>query len=623
LRNGANEGLVELNFVIDNKNIVIQRRLKRTKDSIVQDSGYILINDERKDLSPIELKQIILEILSYPKELLTKSKSLIYKYTVYTPQEEMKSILLGEKDTRLDILRKVFDIDKYKRIKENTKIFVNFLKQKRKELEGKIYDLDEKTKQLNFKEKELIEFDLMLRELIPRITEINKLVDEKRNEIKVIEENHKLINDLKKELELNNFKIKNSNDEKERYEKELNEITLKISLLEKEDIKLDNIEETNRKILDLSNDLLKNKNELIEIIRKINELETKKLSSFEIKNKINSIDFCPLCKQNVTHEHKNNISNEEDNKILDYEKEINNHKEKKLISESRINDNENEIEKLKELKRSYELNKLKLNDLNDKKNKKGLLSNEISRLNENISLLLNNTNELNHKINEIKTIDYDLKKNELDELLKKEKMLEINRATYLANINEITKNLENIKKEIEIKLLIKKNITKINDIQFWLEEFFVNVVDLMEKQVMLKVYKDFNELFKKWFNMLMENENFNVKLDEEFTPLIQQNGHDIEYIYLSGGEKTATALAYRLSLNQVINNLMTSIKTKDILILDEPTDGFSDEQLDRVRNVLSELNIKQLILVSHEQKIESFVDNIIRLTKEQHVTKVI
>ena len=162
-----------------------------------------------------------------------------------------------------------------------------------------------------------------------------------------------------------------------------------------------------------------------------------------------------------------------------------------------------------------------------------------------------------------------------------------------------------------------------NDIQFWLENYFINVVELIEKQIMLRVHGDFNSLFEKWFNMLMEIENFSVRLDEEFTPLIQQNGHDINYEYLSGGEKTAIALAYRLALNQVINNIMTNIRTKDILILDEPTDGFSDEQLDRVRNVLSELNLKQLIIVSHEPKIESFVDNIIRLNKEQHVTRII
>ena len=140
---------------------------------------------------------------------------------------------------------------------------------------------------------------------------------------------------------------------------------------------------------------------------------------------------------------------------------------------------------------------------------------------------------------------------------------------------------------------------------------------------MLRVHNDFSELFKKWFNMLIEVDNLQVKLDQEFTPIIQQNNHYINYEYLSGGEKTAVALAYRLALNQVINNLMNTIKTKELLILDEPTDGFSDEQLDRVRTVLNELNLKQLIIVSHEPKIESFVDNVIRLNKEQHITRII
>ena len=265
----------------------------------------------------------------------------------------------------------------------------------------------------------------------------------------------------------------------------------------------------------------------------------------------------------------------------------------------------------------------KLDDLNDKKSKKEFLLKEQLEINEDISEIKDKIGLLETEINEFRDLNYDEKKIELDDLLKRERDLEIERASYLANIQELNKSVEELGIEITLKMQTKKNIGRINDVQFWLEEYFANVVDLIEKQIMLKVHRDFNGLFEKWFNMLMENENFNVRLDDEFSPLIQQNGHDIDYLYLSGGEKTAIALAYRLALNQVINNLMTSIKTRDLLILDEPTDGFSDEQLDRVRNVLSELNLKQLILVSHEQKIESFVDNVIRLNKEQHITKII
>jgi len=92
---------------------------------------------------------------------------------------------------------------------------------------------------------------------------------------------------------------------------------------------------------------------------------------------------------------------------------------------------------------------------------------------------------------------------------------------------------------------------------------------------------------------------------------------------LSGGERTSCALAYRLALNKVINDVIDTIRTKDIIILDEPTDGFSSEQLDRMRDLLDSVNMKQVIIVSHESKIESFVEHVIRIVKDDHTSKAI
>lgn len=75
-------------------------------------------------------------------------------------------------------------------------------------------------------------------------------------------------------------------------------------------------------------------------------------------------------------------------------------------------------------------------------------------------------------------------------------------------------------------------------------------------------------------------------------------------------------------MNQVINSMLSKIATRGLLILDEPTDGFSSEQLDKMRNVIDELNTKQLILVSHEQKMEDFVEKVIRFTKQGHISKI-
>jgi exonuclease SbcC len=139
---------------------------------------------------------------------------------------------------------------------------------------------------------------------------------------------------------------------------------------------------------------------------------------------------------------------------------------------------------------------------------------------------------------------------------------------------------------------------------------------------MTKVYHDFNALFQQWFGLLIEDSVLVARLDAEFSPVMQQNGYDTEVGNLSGGEKTACALAYRLALNKVITALHSSVHTKDILILDEPTDGFSGEQIDKLRDVLDQLRARQIILVSHEPKIESLADHVLKVVKQEHESTI-
>ena len=51
----------------------------------------------------------------HPKEF-SKKQNLLYKFTVYTPQEEMKQIILQDSNSRLNTLRHVFGVDKYKKV---------------------------------------------------------------------------------------------------------------------------------------------------------------------------------------------------------------------------------------------------------------------------------------------------------------------------------------------------------------------------------------------------------------------------------------------------------------------------------------------------------------------------
>ena len=111
-----------------------------------------------------------------------------------------------------------------------------------------------------------------------------------------------------------------------------------------------------------------------------------------------------------------------------------------------------------------------------------------------------------------------------------------------------------------------------------------------------------------------------VEIDEFFQPIVHQYGQALDIMSLSGGEKTSISLAYRLALNEILKRI-TNIGDH-LLILDEPTDRFSKEQLAQLKLVLESVDVSQLITVSHEKELESFVDTIYEISKNDESSKV-
>ncbi|MDD5254225.1 MAG: AAA family ATPase [Candidatus Nanoarchaeia archaeon] len=623
LRKGEDEGYVELFMEVENKDYIIKRTLKRTSSGVSQDSGYIISDGARREGTALELKQQILNILNYPKELLTKTKSLIYRYTVYTPQEEMKLILSGEKDARLDTLRKVFGIDKYKRINENSKIILTKIKEKQKEYAGFISDLNKKIDQKIDYEKEIQNINKEINLIKPRYETLNKEVNDKIKSIALYEEKIKEEQELRKKIELNNLKITSRIEKKERNDSRINGLILQVNEGEKEIITID-VEEV-KKTIKFKRDVLdETQKELENTKNELSKLLAQEENSNKIKEDIENLNFCPLCKQEVNKEHKHKIMYEENNKLMligDKKGELIG---KKAGFEKRIKDLLEEIDELKERQNKVELVIYKKKAIEEKIKEKTKLEEENELISKEVKILKESNEDSIKKLEDYLNINrnYEKEKLDLESLRKNFRDIEIRKVTLETQLNSITKTINLLDKEIDERIKKKEKLEYLSQLRTWIEESFINIISLIEKQVMLRVHYDFDILFQKWFDILMNNKEISISLDEEYSPKIIQNGHDIDYNYLSGGEKTAAALAYRLSLNQVINNLVSEIRTKDIIILDEPTDGFSSEQLDRIRLVLDELNIKQVIIVSHESKIESFVENVIRFNKENHISKI-
>ena len=627
LRNGVNVGGVELHLDLNGKDIVIKRGLKRNEKSVVQDSGFILVNGDKIDSSAVELKAKVLELLKYPKNLLTKSKNLIYRFTVYTPQEEMKRILLDDAEERLDILRKVFDIDKYKRIQENSSIVSKKLKDQIKEGEILISGLEEKKIEKSQLENEFKDYKNELNKVKEEIVEFNKNVTIAKLKIGEFEERIKNFNEIKNKLNLVRNNLEHNSSEKNRIEKEITRIDEEI--IEGERL-LDGFDENFEgkaveNIEDFETNISIKEEKLNKLRDRLSEFNLTIRNSESLINEIKSLENCPTCFQIVTDEHKGKITNTENDKLgisrknLDIfsknENEINN--EISLVKER--------MGKLQQDLGDFRVLKVKIEGLNDKKNLKEKYTSELSSILDGFGELNERSKRLEFEVEENKNIEeeYNLGKNKLDELNEKSKSLEIKKVTLNERIESVEGSVKKLDDEILEKVQIRDKNEKLNVLLKWLNEQFLLMMEKMERSVMLRLHNDFDGLFQKWVGILIDNENLSVKLDNEFTPKIIQDGYDTEYEYLSGGEKTAVALAYRLSLNQVINNLMSVIETKDVIILDEPTDGFSNEQLDRVRVVLNELNIKQVIIVSHEDKIESFVDSVLKFEKVGHVSKVL
>jgi DNA repair protein SbcC/Rad50 len=181
------------------------------------------------------------------------------------------------------------------------------------------------------------------------------------------------------------------------------------------------------------------------------------------------------------------------------------------------------------------------------------------------------------------------------------------------HIVEMEKKIESLEKKFE-GLQYMENVGR------WLDECFIPSLDIIETHVMATINEGFGHLFQKWFNLLVDSPDIIVELDQCFAPVVHQNGHMMEVNTLSGGEKTAVAMAYRLALNEVIKRLANM--DDNLLILDEPTDGFSKEQMYQLKYVFDGLNASQVIIVSHEKELEGFVECTCRVIKDGDCSRV-
>tara|TARA_Y100000034_G_scaffold136933_1_gene217293 strand:- start:53 stop:2101 length:2049 start_codon:yes stop_codon:yes gene_type:complete len=621
LRNGTKEGGVIIELDIDKKEIIIERTLKKAK-TVSQDYCAITINKEKKEISVIELKNQVLELLNYPKEF-SKKQNILYKFTVYTPQEEMKQIILQDSKTRINTLRHVFGIDKYKKILENALTIILRIREEKRRKEGFTENLEQDKSNLLLKEidleKKYSNLILVEKDLFSKI-ELRKKIKIEREEVSLKRE-EKI--KLGQEIEKTRIMISNKNETRSGDLRIIEQLKNQIEELQNMKFDESKILQLEQYIVSLKKERVKLDNNDLDISSKISSINLRIDELKKLEQKISNLEICPTCLQNVEAVYRANVLNKSHSDIAENNNKLENlGQEKKEIYEktikihNEISLNEKKIQELNILKIKYQGIHEKQNRLEEIKNLNISLKKDIDFLNQHMETLKNSVFELS-KFDLI----YETKQKELEYALKQERLVEINAAELKKEIDVFSEQIEELKERVRKTEEVKEKLNYLIELEDWLTKKFMPLISFIEKNVMIKLRIEFLKLFEEWFCMLV-SDSFNIRLSDDFTPIIEQQDYELDYSYLSGGERTAIALAYRFALNMVINSLLSKIKTKDIVILDEPTDGFSDQQLDKMRDILQQLNVKQLIIVSHEQKIEGFVENVIKFRKENGISVV-
>lgn len=747
----ASQGSVILNFEVDGKKYEIKRKLKRKENSVLQvaKDSYLLSDGQIEPLSPTELKQRVLQILNFNEPGDPHSESRIFRYAVFTPQEEMKQIL-RDSSRRLETVRKAFGVEDYKTASENARILSSALKTQIAVFGERFSKLNEDEEELKQLQKTVKNFEDVLANLEAQRDKIQNQIQDLEKERSELHKKEKLKIEVKSKLENIESEINSSHsllvsfDEqvKEKLDeiediksrlaelkkikkptcKTLQEIEKEISALSKirdkvikleakkdhidSDIeKLQNVlgpiskfteKYCNEKIQKHQHELDKDNAELEKLEKAIEKQKEIKIKSnseaIQLKENLAKVakfgSKCPYCNHKLTKTHIKKLEKERKENLAKAEKSLKDSEDKLagLASEMekikvRIYDNEEKIDEIKRYlpdirdlhEKSEELVSLEkelqvaqaqiliseeksfpksgfddavqyLSSLKDalvEYKNASRQGEELQRRQKNAELaVLKNNNQKKEVEEKISTLqkDYDTLQTELKSFAKLDgKILDIEcelneKNEMLSSTRDlISENKTNQKNSKDQILKLEEQIGQAKrwqDKHFmfsnyydWFKEFFIPTVEQIEKQVLLSIQQNFNDIYRRWYSILIDDPTKESRIDEEFTPIIEQDGYEQDVDYLSGGEKTSIALAYRLTLNSLMRQETDSLKS-NLLILDEPTDGFSKTQLSKVRSLLEELKSQQIILVSHEKELETYVDNIFQISKEDGLSKI-
>ncbi len=407
--------------------------------------------------------------------------------------------------------------------------------------------------------------------------------------------------------------------------------------------------------------------------KKIGEIENEIKQNKKILGELEIVKgLCPLCKQPIDEEHKKILLEEANLKI----KELNNKRidfeEERLKIDKELKDIEGKlameelVEEYLNIKKTFNLELWKewnaIKEFNTPNNKrayerfleKSRIEKEIAEIkalidswdksidcNEVIKFVEENKEfyeEYIKKLGEVENIKSEISKK--NEIIKEIESFGYN-FTELENVDESISQKErqitekwkilgeiekHIKKNDELIMKYKEDISKLEkEIKNYQnrkenKSFYEELSNRLERLINYerkRYYEKLKFIVKHYFDNfgLSDYENVELEFNEDRLNLylIDESGNRYEARYLSGGERTAFSLSFRLAIAQMLD-----IKFK-ILILDEPTEGMDDIRISSLKELfiyfISKNPDYQVIIITHEEELSDIANRRIYLER--------
>lgn len=434
----------------------------------------------------------------------------------------------------------------------------------------------------------------------------NELIDSYNNEIKI---NEKSIEENKENIRLLN-KNKDSFEEKYNRLQELSKDIIgyknKFDNLEKDLVRLNEIDDgleskeyTNTKLGELILDISK---------EKVGREENKADYDAYIKSK-GALDV--LSSKTELQYKLNQVNNEVDVHVKNIKLAIDQdpHLSGDMSTadlQARITDLKNKEEEFNQLKGFVQNKKALESQLISKKDDIGVSLNQIEILKNKIEASVYDKEKYEKVIYfyEVYERRYDEFAGELSEIKGQAKEL-------IANVNVLAeKILTNYKFQQEYKNTTDY-IDLLNHIRtLYSKNGIQKELRNRSRPVIQKYTKDFFDEF-----------NFNysdLTLDEDYEVTVFGPEGEASMSMVSGGEKIAIALALRLGITQAMAK-----GDLDTILLDEPTIHLDSFRRHELINLLKDMTVlPQMIIVTHESQLENAADNLVKVEKNNGISKV-